>query len=119
MGGWYGEEPVPTNMIMEPGDATIEEAIADTKHGVFVNTVHYVNPAEPTKMVLTGLTRDGTFLIENGDLSKPIVNMRFTDSMLTAFKDIPMIGKKIETFNMTSVPMLKLKKLRFVGISAY
>jgi len=119
MGGWYGEEPVPTNMIMEPGDATIEEAIADTKHGVFVNTVHYVNPAEPTKMILTGLTRDGTFLIENGDLSKPIVNMRFTDSMLTALKDIPMIGKKIETFNMTSVPMLKLKKLRFVGISAY
>jgi predicted Zn-dependent protease len=119
MGGWYGEEPVPMNMIMDAGDATMEEAITDTKHGIFVNTVHYVNPAEPTKMVLTGLTRDGTFLIENGELSKPIVNMRFTDSMLSAFKDIPIIGKKVETFRMDSVPMLKLRRLRFVGISAY
>jgi predicted Zn-dependent protease len=119
-GGYYGiEEPGPMNMVVKAGDSTIEEAIAETKHGIFVNTVHYVNPAEPTKVVLTGLTRDGTFLIENGAISKPIVNMRFTDSMLSAFKDIPMIGKHVETLRMTAVPMLKLKKLRFVGLSAY
>ncbi len=119
LGGWYGEEPVPMNMVMSAGDATLDEAVADTKHGIFVNTVHYVNPAEPTKMVLTGLTRDGTFLIEKGELTKPIVNMRFTDSMLSAFKDIPIMGKKVETFRLVSVPMLKLKKLRFVGTSSY
>ena len=119
-GGYYGgDEPGPMNMVVEAGDSAIEEAIAETKHGVFVNTVHYVNVAEPTKVVLTGLTRDGTFLIENGEISKPIVNMRFTDSMLSALKDIPMTGKRVETLRMAAVPMLKLKKLRFVGLSAY
>lgn len=119
LGDFYGEMPLPYNMIMKPGDAALEEAIADTKHGIFVNTFHYVNPVEPTKLVLTGLTRDGTFLIENGEITKPIVNMRFTDSMLSALKEIPMIGKELLTLETATVPMVKLKKLRFVGISAY
>jgi predicted Zn-dependent protease len=118
IGGYYGE-PMPFNMIVEAGDSTLDEAISETKHGIFVTTFHYVNPVEPTKAILTGLTRDGTFLIENGEISKPIVNMRFTDSMLSAFKDIPMIGKELEMVEETTVPMMKLKKLRFVGISAY
>lgn len=119
MGDYYGERPGPFNTIMKPGDATLDEAIADTKHGIFVTTVHYVNPVEPTKVILTGLTRDGTFLIENGKMSKPIVNMRFTDSMLSAFKDMPMIGRQLEMVRGTTVPMVKLKKLRFVGVSTY
>jgi hypothetical protein len=45
--------------------------------------------------------------------------MRFTDSMLSAFKEIPMIGKELETLETSTVPMVKLKKLRFVGVSAY
>ena len=118
-GGYYGERPGPFNMVMKSGDATLEEALAETKHGIFITTVHYVNPVEPAKVILTGLTRDGTFLIENGEISKPIVNMRFTDSMLSAFKDIPMIGKQLEMVRNTTVPMIKLKKLRFVGVSAY
>ena len=118
IGGYYGE-PMPFNMIVEAGDSTLDEAISETKHGIFVTTFHYVNPVEPTKAILTGLTRDGTFLIENGEISKPIVNMRFTDSMLSAFKDIPMIGKELEMVEETTVPMMKLEKLRFVGISAY
>ena len=118
-GEYYGDRPGPGNMMMKAGDATLEEAIKDTKHGIFVNTVHYVNPAEPSKMILTGLTRDGTFLIENGEISKPIVNLRFTDSMLSALRDVPMIGKQVTIFDATTVPMVKLKKLRFVGVSAY
>ncbi len=116
---FWGDSPFPSNMIMKAGDVSFEEAIEDTKHGLFVNTVHYVNPAERTKLVLTGLTRDGTFLIDKGELSKPIMNMRFTDSMLSAFKDIPMIGKKLEIFGSTTVPLVKIKKLKFVGVSAY
>jgi PmbA protein len=110
---------MPFNMIADPGDASLEEMIAETKRGIFVTTFHYVNPVEPTKVVLTGLTRDGTFLIENGEVSKPIVNMRFTDSMLSALKNIPMIGRELEMFEVTTVPSMKLEKLRFVGVSAY
>ncbi|MEM3623093.1 MAG: TldD/PmbA family protein [Candidatus Bathyarchaeia archaeon] len=119
IGAYYGEMPMPFNVIVEAGDSTLDEAISETKRGIFVTTFHYVNPVEPTKAILTGLTRDGTFLIEKGEISKPIVNMRFTDSMLSAFKDIPMIGKELEMVEETTVPMMKLKKLRFVGISAY
>ncbi|MEM3536774.1 MAG: TldD/PmbA family protein [Candidatus Bathyarchaeia archaeon] len=119
IGAYYGERPMPFNVIVEAGDATLDEAISETKYGLFITTFHYVNPVEPTKAILTGLTRDGTFLIEKGEISKPIVNMRFTDSMLSAFKDIPMIGKDLEMVEETTVPMMKLKKLRFVGISAY
>ncbi len=116
---WFYEQPVPFNLIVEPGDSTMEEMIKETKHGIFVTYLHYVNPVEPTKAILTGLTRDGTFLIENGEITKPIVNMRFTDSMLSALKEIPLIGKALEIVEETTVPAMKLNKLRFVGISAY
>lgn len=113
------QRPVPFNLIMSPGEAAMEEEVADTKWGLFVTTFHYVNPVEPSKAVLTGLTRDGTFLIENGEISKPVVNLRFTDSMLSALKNIPMIGKEVEMVGITTVPSLKLEKLKFVGVSAY
>lgn len=119
IGDSFNERPAPSNMIMKFGDATLDEAVAETKRGIFINAFHYVNIAEPTKVILTGLTRDGTFLIENGEMTKPIVNMRFTDSMLSAFKEIPMIGKQLEMVRAATVPMMKLKKLRFVGVSAY
>jgi predicted Zn-dependent protease len=115
----YFDRPGPFNIVVNPGSSTLEEQIAETKHGIFVTTVHYVNTVEPTKAILTGLTRDGTFLIEKGEISKPIVNMRFTDSMLSAMNDIPMIGKQLEMNRGTTVPSVKLKKLRFVGLSTY
>lgn len=116
---WFSDQPVPYNIIVEPGDSSIEEMVRETKHGIFVTYFHYVNPVEPTKAILTGLTRDGTFLIENGEITKPIVNMRFTDSMLSALKNIPLIGKNLEIIGETTVPPMKLNKLRFVGVSAY
>jgi predicted Zn-dependent protease len=117
--GSWSDRPAPLNMIMKAGDANLEEAIAETKRGIFVNTVHYVNTVEPAKVVLTGLTRDGTFLVKDGEVSKPIVNMRFTDSMLSAFSDMVLVGKRLEMVSATTVPFVKLGKLRFVGVSAY
>lgn len=117
--GYPMQRPVPFNLIMNPGDASVEEEIEDTKRGIFITTFHYVNPVEPAKAVLTGLTRDGTFLIEDGEISKPIVNMRFTDSMLSALKNIPLIGREPQMIQTTTVPSMKLEKLKFVGVSAY
>jgi len=110
---------MPINMVAAPGDATTEEMIKETRHGIFVTRFHYVNPVEPTKAILTGLTRDGTFLIEKGEIIGPIVNMRFTDSMLSALKDVPMIGRALEQGETTTVPPIKLKKLRFTGVTQY
>ena len=111
--------PIPINLIAEAGDASIEEMISETKHGIFVTRFHYTNPVDPTKAVLTGLTRDGTFLIEKGEITKPIMNLRYTDSMLSALKDIRMVSKKREIIDDTTVPALSLRKLRFTGVTEY
>ena len=115
----YADRPMPFNVIVATGDASVEEMIHETKHGIFVTRFHYTNPTEPTKAILTGLTRDGTFLIENGEISKPVMNLRYTDSMLSALKDVPMIGKKAVTVDTTITPAMKLTRLRFTGITQY
>jgi predicted Zn-dependent protease len=111
--------PLPINIVANPGDSSIEEMIEDTKRGIFVTRFNYVNPVEPTRAILTGLTRDGTFLIEKGEIDKPIMNLRFTDSMLSALNKIPLTGKELKMLQVTTVPAMKLKKLRFTGITKY
>lgn len=113
------DRPVPYNVIVEPGDSKVDEMIEETKNGLFITDLWYIRPVEPTRIVLTGLTRDGTFLIEDGELSKPVLNLRFTDSMISALSEIPLIGDEVKTFETNAVPAMKLKRMRFVGISAY
>lgn len=116
--GFYGR-PMPFNVLVASGDASVEEMVQETKHGIFVTRFHYTNPVEPTKAILTGLTRDGTFLIEKGEIAKPVMNLRYTDSMLSALKAIPMIGKELEVMKGVTAPPMKLEKLRFTGITQY
>ncbi len=111
--------PIPINIVATPGDATTEEMIEETRRGIFVTRFHYVNPVEPTKAVFTGLTRDGTFLVENGEVVGPVTNLRFTDSMLSALKKVPMIGKELHQSESTVVPAMKLEQLRFTGVTQY
>lgn len=111
--------PMPINMILEPGDSNLEEMVEETRRGLYITTLHYVNPVRPSEAVLTGLTRDGTFLIEDGELTKPVVDMRFTDSLLSALRDIPLVGKEIKTLVGSATPSLKLGALRFVGYTIY
>jgi PmbA protein len=119
--GFYGgrARPMPFNLVVDSGDSSTEEMIQETKRGIFVTRFHYTNPTEPTKAILTGLTRDGTFLIENGEITKPVMNLRYTDSMLSALKEIPIIGQELEIVDDVTTPAMKLKKLRFTGTTQY
>jgi predicted Zn-dependent protease len=116
-----GAMPFPINVLVYPGTASIDEMIEETKRGIFVTRFHYTIPVQPARAILTGLTRDGTFLIENGELTKPIKNMRYTDSMLSALRRIPMIGKELESIRLgiVTAPAMKLEKLRFTGVTEY
>ena len=116
--GFYSR-PMPINILVASGDADVEEMIQETKHGIFVTRFHYTNPVEPAKAILTGLTRDGTFLIEKGEIAQPVMNLRYTDSMLSALKEIPMIGKEIEIVEEVATPAMRLERLRFTGITQY
>jgi PmbA protein len=119
--GFYGgrARPMPFNLIVDTGDSSTDEMIQETRRGIFVTRFHYTNPTEPAKAILTGLTRDGTFLIENGEITKPVMNLRYTDSMLSALKEIPMIGRELEIVDDVTSPSMKLKKLRFTGTTQY
>jgi len=89
-----GEGAMPLNIFIEPGNKTKEEMIASVKKGILVTRFHYINGYIDTpRAVLTGMTRDGTFLIEDGKIKHGIKNLRFTDSLLRAFSDVKGISK--------------------------
>jgi len=118
--------PFPGHMAVEPGDLSIDEMIRSTERGILVTRFHYTNVVEPRAFVLTGMTRDGTFLIENGALVKGIKNLRFTDSMLDALSSISAISRDLSLVAETSwyghrfprgflVPAIKLERFNFTG----
>jgi len=114
----YG--PLPLNLTLAPGDMSEAEMIAAVEHGVYVTRFHYVNVEDPMKLVLTGMTRDGTFLIENGMLSSPVRNQRFTQNVLEALSHLGGIGSERVLIGpgeggATFVPALLLERWNFTG----
>jgi predicted Zn-dependent protease len=81
--GGAPDGPEPTNLVLAGGDAgSLAELCAPIERGLFVTRLWYVNPVEPRRALLTGTTRDGTFLIEDGVITRPLREVRFTDSAL-------------------------------------
>jgi predicted Zn-dependent protease len=120
--------PFPWNVAMETGQATKEEMVASTRKGLWVTRMHYVRPVHPLKTVVTGMTRDGTFLIENGEIVAPVKNLRFTQSILEAFGEAEAISREavltreafLEYFiGGMRVPALKLRKFAFTSATEF
>ena len=81
--------PVPINMFMKPGSDTLDGLVSKIKNGLYVTRFHYINPfLDMKKAVFTGMTRDGTFMIEDGKITKAVKNLRFTMSMIEAFNSL-------------------------------
>ncbi|MFL5719816.1 MAG: TldD/PmbA family protein [Chloroflexota bacterium] len=76
--------PFPLNMFMEPGTAQRQDLIAGLDRGLLVTRFHYTNPVHPKLAIVTGMTRDGTFLVEGGRIVGPVKNLRYTQSYLDA-----------------------------------
>jgi PmbA protein len=119
----YGEGPLPTNIVMAAGTSSIEEMIASTEHGLLVTRFHYVNIADPANAVLTGLTRDGTFLITRGKVTRPVKNLRFTENMIKAFASVEALSKErsLEPAMLGAmvVPAAKIASFRFSGTTEF
>ncbi len=86
----------PFAMCIKPGNSSVEKMIQNTKYGVLVTHFHYSNIIDPVALLTTGMTRDGFFLIEDGKITKPLKNMRFTESVINVFSNIDEIGKETE-----------------------
>lgn len=118
--GWR-TGPMPGNMLMATGDSTREDMIASTRRGLLVTRFHYTHCPEPVKVVATGTTRDGTFLIEDGRIVARVRNLRFTESMVEAFGRVEAISRTARvtrdwwsTFS-SVLPCLKIKEFTFTG----
>jgi predicted Zn-dependent protease len=85
-----GKEPTgqPANLIMDGGTATMEDLIKGVDRGILVTRFWYIRPLDPQTLLLTGLTRDGLFLIEKGEVTRPIKNMRWNESPIFALNNL-------------------------------
>ncbi len=84
--------PFPINMLMAPGAASREELIGGLERGLLVTRFHYTNPVHPKLAIVTGMTRDGTFLVEDGRIVGPVKNLRYTQSYLGALAGVDAVG---------------------------
>jgi predicted Zn-dependent protease len=85
-----GKRPTagPANVIMEGGKATMDDLIAGVERGVLVTRFWYIRSVDPQTILVTGLTRDGLFLIEKGKVTRPVKNMRWNESPIVSFNNI-------------------------------
>jgi predicted Zn-dependent protease len=115
--------PAPGNLFLGAGSASRDDMIASVKRGVLVSRFWYTRPVHPLKAVLTGMTRDGTFLIEDGRIAGPIRNLRFTQSYLDAMNDVDLIGHETmllpSFFGACRVPALKIARWDFTGATEF
>ncbi len=113
-----GVEPVPfpNNLIMGGGDASLEDLIKSTKKGILVTRLWYIRSVDPQTLLYTGLTRDGTFYIENGQIKHPIKNFRFNESPIIMLNNLETLGKQVR-INGNLIPYMKIRDFTFTSLS--
>jgi PmbA protein len=117
--------PIPINLFLKPGTSSLQEMIESTERGIYVTRFHYVNPVHPVKTIITGMTRDGTFLIENGKIAKPLKNLRFTQSILGTLTQTESLGRNLKMVTMQyggfacCVPAIKAHGFTFTGATEF
>ncbi len=116
--GW---SPIPMHLVMEPGKATDEELISGVERGLLVTRFHYARPVDPMRGVITMMTRDGVFLIEDGKVKGAVEDMRITESGLRALSLVEAVGREQrlithgEGFGAYLVPKVRIAKFAFTG----
>lgn len=118
-GGFRGWGPMPANLFMGPGDATMEDMIRSTRRGILVTRFHYTNIAHPLRVLITGMTRDGTFLIEDGRIVRAVRNFRFTESALRVFSIMDMLGRDASRVERSVVPAIRVPAFNFTGATEF
>lgn len=115
--------PMPLNQFMAPGDASIEEMLAQVERGLWVTRLHYVRAVHPKETIITGMTRDGTFRIENGKIVAPVKNLRFTQSIVEALNHLRAVGRDTKLLSgwlgAVRVPALLVDAFHFTGVTEF
>jgi predicted Zn-dependent protease len=119
-GGGFG-----LGLKMQGGTATLEEMIASTQRGILCTRFWYIRPVDARTILFTGLTRDGTFLIENGKITHPIKNMRWNESPIFVLNNLEMLGRPERVSssesgnagNAVMMPPIKARDFNFTSLS--
>ncbi|MFT6919015.1 MAG: putative Zn-dependent protease [Cognaticolwellia sp.] len=106
----------PTQIVMAGGDDSIEDMIKGTRRGILVTRLWYIRALDPQTLLYTGLTRDGTFYIENGKIKHPIKNFRFNESPIIMLNNIEALGKPLR-INGSMIPPMKIRDFTFSSLS--
>jgi len=114
--------PAGSNFIMEGGNQSLEEMIRSTERGILVSRLWYIRMVDPQTLLLTGLTRDGTFYIENGQIKYPVKNFRFNESPVIALNNVEALGKpersiSVESYRSYLIPPMKIRDFTFSSLS--
>ena len=116
--------PAANNLVVAPGRDSVEALVAGVQRGLLVSQLHYTNLIEPRELVLTGTTRNGTFLIENGRIARPVQNLRFTQSLVQALRGVSGVGNALEVAGAlfegeVVCPALRLERFRFTSTTEF
>jgi len=115
--------PIPTNLFMAAGDASTEEMIGRVQRGLWITRFWYTRLVHPRDCVVTGMTRDGTFWIEGGEVAYPVRNLRFTQGYVQALASVERVGAEAwllgDRFGADRVPRLLLGAFTFTGVTEF
>ncbi len=114
--------PIASNLFMQEGNSSLQDLIGSTELGVYITRFFYTRLAHSKGCVMTGMTRDGTFMIENGQITHPVKDLRFTQSYVEALAGVEHVGRESklvlnEVGFATRVPALKLSSFNFTGVT--
>ena len=108
--------PPPANLIMEGGSASLEDLIRDTSRGVLLTRTWYIRFVDPQTLLLTGLTRDGTFYVENGQIRYAVKNFRWNDSPVIMLNNVDALGKPMRVRGCL-IPPMRVRDFEFSSLS--
>lgn len=118
--------PYASQVVMERGDRSLDELISEVDDGILVTRFHYVNVLERPATLLTGMTRDGTFRIRNGEVAGAVHNFRFAQSVLDALASVQSVGRDLGTvaadygpFGSTVAPALRIGEFHFASRTSH
>ena len=108
--------PPPSGIIMQGSEQTLTDLIKGTEKGILVTRFWYIRPVDPQTLVFTGLTRDGTFYIENGAIKYAIKNFRFNESPAAMLNNVEALGKPVRIGG-NMIPPMKIRDFNFTSLS--
>jgi predicted Zn-dependent protease len=117
----FGEAPL--NIVIEGENSSVEEMIAATSQGILVTRLWYIREVDPYEKIMTGMTRDGTFLVENGEIVCGLKNFRFNESLVEMLGRVEALSPAVrasgeEAFDMV-VPAMKVRDFHFTEVTRF